>query len=377
MASGDGKKVPRLDDLEHKSIDESDYKHKLKEQQLRILKLQRQLGESKRSVIVVFEGPDAAGKGGAIKRLLERLDPRLVRVYSVIKPTAEEYQHHYMWRFWNKLPAYGHTAVLDRSWYGRVLVERVEGFATDHEWKRAYRRRSTTSLKKTLADDNAIIIKFYLHISARTSSLCASSGGKLIPTSTGRSAHEDWRNRKKWDRSTMRLRMDMFEKTLHGYRTVAHRRGQLQMVCAAEGGKDRGGPAGKIRFEINARAGTTRICGCFVSRALRGSGGPYPAPAVFVRRLRPGFPGSLEAPPSIPPIENTTRGDYSSAIQYYEGALDGTADTADVHYKMALLFDDKLKNPLAATLSLPALPRPAARRSRMRRKCAISSSRTT
>src|ERR1700749_3986703 len=139
MASGDSKKSFRLDDLEHKSIDESDYKQKLKEQQLKFLKLQRALSESKHTVLVVFEGPDAAGKGGAIKRLVERLDPRLVRVYSVIKPTAEEYQHHYMWRFWNKLPPYGQTAVLDRSWYGRVLVERVEGFASDAEWKRAYR----------------------------------------------------------------------------------------------------------------------------------------------------------------------------------------------------------------------------------------------
>src|SRR5271168_4742015 len=118
MASGDSKKIIRLDELEHKAIDESDYKQRLKEQQLKLLKLQRQLSESKHSVVIVFEGPDAAGKGGAIKRLVERLDPRLVRVYSIIKPTAEEYQHHYMWRFWSKIPPYGQTGILDRSWYG-------------------------------------------------------------------------------------------------------------------------------------------------------------------------------------------------------------------------------------------------------------------
>ena len=209
MASGEGKKVPRLDELEHKSIDEGDYKHKLKEQQLRILKLQRQLGESKRSVIVVFEGPDAAGKGGAIKRLLERLDPRLVRVYSVIKPTAEEYQHHYMWRFWNKLPAYGHTAVLDRSWYGRVLVERVEGFATDQEWKRAY--REINEFEKTLADDNAIIIKFYLHIS-KDEQLVRFKRREADPYKHWKISDEDWRNRKKWDQHNEAAE-DMFEKT--------------------------------------------------------------------------------------------------------------------------------------------------------------------
>ena len=93
----------------------------------------------KRSVVVVAEGPDAAGKGGAVKRLVEKLDPRSVRVYSTVKPTAEEYQHHYLWRFWNRLPPRGEIAVFDRSWYGRVLVERVEGFATEEEWRRAYR----------------------------------------------------------------------------------------------------------------------------------------------------------------------------------------------------------------------------------------------
>ena len=127
----------RLDDLEHKSLEEVDYKPKLKDLQLKLLNYTRELSEARRSLIIVFEGPDAAGKGGAIKRIAERLDPRLLRVHSVVKPTAEEYQHHYLWRFWNKLPPYGHTVVFDRSWYGRVVVERVVGFASEKVWKRA------------------------------------------------------------------------------------------------------------------------------------------------------------------------------------------------------------------------------------------------
>ena len=105
-----------------------------------------------------LEGPDAAGKGGAIKRVTERLDPRLVRVYSIVKPTPEEYQHHYMWRFWKKLPPHGEITIFDRSWYGRVLVERVEKFCTEAEWKRAY--REINEFERQLADDGVILIKF-------------------------------------------------------------------------------------------------------------------------------------------------------------------------------------------------------------------------
>jgi uncharacterized protein YbaR (Trm112 family) len=129
-----------LDELDqNRSIDQEVYKEKVKEYQLELLTLQRALMESKHNVVVIIEGPDAAGKGGAIKRLVEKLDPRTYRVYSIVKPTQEEYTHHYLWRFWNKLPSYGEIAIFDRSWYGRVLVERVEGFATGAEWKRAYR----------------------------------------------------------------------------------------------------------------------------------------------------------------------------------------------------------------------------------------------
>ncbi len=203
------KKGRRLDDLEHKAIEEDEYKPKLKEQQLKLLNLTRELSDSKRALIIVFEGPDAAGKGGAIKRIVERLDPRLLRVHSVIKPTAEEYQHHYFWRFWNKLPLYGQTVIFDRSWYGRVLIERVENFASDKEWKRAY--DEITGFEQLLADDGAIFVKFYLHIS-RDEQLLRFKRREADPYKHWKINDEDWRNRRKWDEHNTAAE-EMFERT--------------------------------------------------------------------------------------------------------------------------------------------------------------------
>jgi AMP-polyphosphate phosphotransferase len=203
------KKGRRLDDLEHRSIEEDDYKPKLKELQLKFLNQTRELSEVKRSLIIVFEGPDAAGKGGAIKRIAERLDPRLLRVHSIVKPTAEEYQHHYMWRFWNKLAPYGQTVIFDRSWYGRVLVERVEGFATEKQWKRAY--DEINEFERLLADDGAVIVKFYLHIS-KDEQLFRFKRREADPYKHWKINDEDWRNRRKWDEHNGAAE-DMFEKT--------------------------------------------------------------------------------------------------------------------------------------------------------------------
>src|SRR5260221_9671436 len=187
------KKGKRLDDLEDRSVQEDEYKPKLKEAQLRLLNFQRELSETKRSLIIIFEGPDAAGKGGAIKRVTERLDPRLLRVHSIVKPTAEEYQHHYFWRFWNKLPLHGQTVIFDRSWYGRLLVERVEGFATDKEWKRAY--AEINDFERLLIDDGAIIQKFYLHIS-KEEQLFRFKRREADPYKHWKINDEDWRNRR-------------------------------------------------------------------------------------------------------------------------------------------------------------------------------------
>src|SRR5437868_12150267 len=114
-------------------------------------------------VCVVFEGWDASGKGGTIKRLVARLDPRHVRVVQYGAPTYDEKRHHFLWRFYPSLPGWGGMAILDRSWYGRVLVERVEGFATDDQWERAY--QEIVSFERSLADEGMVLIKFWMHIS--------------------------------------------------------------------------------------------------------------------------------------------------------------------------------------------------------------------
>ncbi len=187
----------RLDELDQNTpIDESEYKERLKKYQLRLLRHQFELKERKRSLILVVEGPDAAGKGGAIKRIVERLDPRLMRVYSIVKPTPEEYAHHYMWRFWTKLPPYGESAVFDRSWYGRVLVERVESFATEAEWKRAF--REIEEFERQLTDDGAILAKLWLHVT-KDEQLNRFKRREADPYKHWKISDEDWRNRKKWD----------------------------------------------------------------------------------------------------------------------------------------------------------------------------------
>jgi len=201
----------RLDELDlSRQIAEKDkYKDKLKKYQLQLLHQQRLLMESKRTLILVFEGPDAAGKGGVIRRMVEKLDPRNIRVYSVIKPTPEENAHHYLWRFWTRLPGRGEIAVFDRSWYGRVLVERVEGFATDEEWKRAY--EEINDFERTMAHDGVIFCKFYLHIT-KDEQLYRFKRRESDPYKHWKINEEDWRNREKWDEHNEAAEA-MFQKT--------------------------------------------------------------------------------------------------------------------------------------------------------------------
>ncbi len=199
-----------LDDLDQaKSLEQDQYKKLLKQYQLELLNTQLQLREKKKSVIVVMEGPDAAGKGGAIKRLTERMDPRLMRVYSIVKPTPEENDHHYMWRFWSKLPGQGQIAIFDRSWYGRVLVERVEGFCSEAEWKRA--SREINEFEKQLADAGTVIVKLYLHIS-KDEQLKRFKDREGDPYKHWKISEEDWRNRRHWNEHNAAAE-DMFEKT--------------------------------------------------------------------------------------------------------------------------------------------------------------------
>jgi polyphosphate kinase 2 (PPK2 family) len=196
-------------DLTRQVGEKSEYRDRLHELQLSLLHFQRKILESKRSVILVFEGADAAGKGGVIKRFAEKLDPRLIRVYSIIKPTEEEYRHHYLWRFWTKTPAQGEIAVFDRSWYGRVLVERIEGFCSEKEWRRAY--DEINAMERTLIDGGAIIMKFYLHIS-KEEQLRRFEKRAADPYKHWKISAEDWRNRRKW-KEHLEAAEDMFAQT--------------------------------------------------------------------------------------------------------------------------------------------------------------------
>jgi polyphosphate kinase 2 (PPK2 family) len=143
---------------------------------------------------VVFEGWDASGKGGAIKRLVSSLDPRHVRVAQFAAPTYDEKRHHFLWRFWPVLPGWGGMAVLDRSWYGRVLVERVEGFATKDQWSRAY--DEIVEFERTLIAEGMILVKFWLHVSP-DEQLRRFRSRETDPLRSWKLTDEDWRNRDK------------------------------------------------------------------------------------------------------------------------------------------------------------------------------------
>jgi len=151
-------------------------------------------GELGPPVCVLFEGADASGKGGAIKRLVTELDPRHVRVVQFAAPTPDEKRHQFLWRFWPSLPGWGGMAVFDRSWYGRVLVERVEGFATREQWLRAY--DEINGFERTLADDGMILIKFWLHISD-DEQLKRFKKREKDPLKSWKLTDDDWRNREK------------------------------------------------------------------------------------------------------------------------------------------------------------------------------------
>jgi len=154
------------------------------------------IGEGKigPAVCVLFEGVDASGKGGCIKRLVAQIDPRHVRVVQFAAPTHDEKRHHFLWRFWPVLPGWGGMAIFDRSWYGRVLVERVEEFATREQWLRAY--DEINGFERTLADEGTILIKFWLHVSDEEQ-LKRFERREEDPLKKWKLTEEDWRNRDK------------------------------------------------------------------------------------------------------------------------------------------------------------------------------------
>lgn len=178
-------------------MDRAEYKNALKEKQAIIYDLTHEIHFLKIPVVMAYCGSDAAGKGGCIKRLLQGMDPRGYDVIPVGAPTKEEFAHHYMWRFWKEMPSQGHFSIFDRSWYGRVLVERVEGFCTNEEWKRAYREMNET--EKHLSDFGAVVIKFWLHIDKDTQ-LERFKAREENPLKKWKITDEDWRNHKQWDK---------------------------------------------------------------------------------------------------------------------------------------------------------------------------------
>ena len=188
----------RLRDVDlTKSLTKESYKKRADENQMRLVKLQSDVIKHKVPVVVVFEGWDAAGKGGTIRRMVTNLDPRIYRVHAVSKPTPQELAHHYLWRFWTRLPGRGEISVFDRSWYGRVLVERVEGFAPLPDWKLAY--QEINEFERQLADDHHLVLKFFLHISQDEQQQRFEAREKN-PLKQWKMNAEDYRNRKKWDR---------------------------------------------------------------------------------------------------------------------------------------------------------------------------------
>lgn len=182
-------------DLEQ-TLSDKEYKLRLKRQQVELRELQLKIYNERLPILVIFEGWDAAGKGGAIKRLTDTLDPRSYFVYPFAAPTDEEKVHHYLWRFWRRLPTAGTIGIFDRSWYGRVLVERVERFATDVEWRRAYREINEFEAQLTTA--GYVLIKFWLHISP-DEQLHRFQSRETDPFKQHKLTPEDWRNRDQWD----------------------------------------------------------------------------------------------------------------------------------------------------------------------------------
>jgi len=181
----------------NRSLDRKHYNERLEAAQNELERLHNEMYIHRVPAAAVFEGWDAAGKGGAIKRLVFRLDPRGYKVAPYGAPNDIEKSHNYLWRFWNNVPKAGHLAVFDRSWYGRVMVERVEGFCSPDDWKRAY--SEINDFEKQLVDSGIILLKFWLHID-KEEQLKRFEFRQNTPEKQWKITDEDWRNREKWDR---------------------------------------------------------------------------------------------------------------------------------------------------------------------------------
>jgi len=187
---------PRLDNDFSESMDKDEYKEKLAKLQRKLAEMQIELANSDRSLVLVFEGWDAAGKGGIIKRLTQALNPRGYDTYPTPAPTPEEKSHTHLWRFARNMPEPGHIAIFDRSWYGRMMVEPIEGFCTKEEYSRAAGEINT--FEAALAKDHVIFIKFWIDIT-KEEQLKRFNARAADPMKSWKLTDEDWRNREKWD----------------------------------------------------------------------------------------------------------------------------------------------------------------------------------
>ena len=190
-------KMPKLDEIPlDMEVTEKEYKEEMESLQGRLRDLHNRLYRKQVPVIIAYEGWDAAGKGGNIKRITEALDPRGFEVHPIASPEPHEKARHYLWRFWTRLPKTGHIAIFDRTWYGRVMVERLEGFCSENDWKRAY--NEINEFEKELADWGAVVIKFWVQIDKDTQ-LERFEMRQKTPEKQWKITDEDWRNREKWD----------------------------------------------------------------------------------------------------------------------------------------------------------------------------------
>ena len=179
-----------------KTLSKEEYKEKLDALQKKLGFLHSEIYRLRIPVVLGFEGWDAAGKGGAIRRLTSHMDPRGYQVNPTASPNDIEKVHHYLWRFWNNMPKAGHVAIFDRTWYGRVMVERIEGFCTEAEWKRAY--QEINEMEAHMANYGAVVLKFWLHIDKYEQERRFKERTEN-PAKQWKITDEDWRNRAKWD----------------------------------------------------------------------------------------------------------------------------------------------------------------------------------
>ena len=176
-------------------LEEEEYREELKALQKRLAKLHNMIYRKRIPVVIGFEGWDAAGKGGAIRRLAYPLDPRGFDTYPISSPEPHELNRHYLWRFWTRLPRTGHVAIFDRTWYGRVMVERIEGFCSEKDWQRAF--SEINEFEQDLRDWGAVVLKFWIHIDPETQ-LARFNERQNTPEKQWKITEEDWRNREKW-----------------------------------------------------------------------------------------------------------------------------------------------------------------------------------